>query len=402
MSQNRVPRRLKLCRIATVPWIFQTMLREQLRCIVAHGVQLVLVSSPGPELSAMAADVGAIAVGIPMRREPAPLSDLRSLFRLIRFLVRNRFDVVHSSSPKAGLLSALAGVVARVPIRMHTFTGQPWVELGGLRRRIPRECDRITAKLVTQAYADSRSQRDFLVQEGLVAPGKISVIGPGSVAGVNLKRFSVERWGGQAAAQTRRELGIPIDALVIVFVGRITRDKGILELVAAFEIVSEGAHDVHLVLVGPLEPERDPLPLATLDTLNRNRRIHAVGFTTVPERYLAAADIFCLPSYREGFGSVAVEAAALQLPTVVTRVTGLVDSVVEGVTGLVVPPKNVSKLTEALKALLESKELRDSLGHQGLQRVVRDYDADLVNEAVVAEYFRLASRVLTSWQHADN
>jgi glycosyltransferase involved in cell wall biosynthesis len=391
MSPDPAAQRLRLCRIATVPWTFHTMLRDQLRHIVSDGIDLTLMSSPGPELRAVASEAGAASVEMAMRREPAPASDLLSLFRLTNFLRRNRFDIVHSSSPKAGLLTALAGAFTRVPVRLHTFTGQPWVELSGLRRRIPRECDRITARWMTHTHADSPSQRDFLISEGLVAPDRISVVGAGSIAGVDLTRFSPEALGGGAAARTRCELGIPEGAPVIIFVGRVTRQKGIVELVEAFTILSRACADLHLVLVGPLEPERDPLPPATLDTLAQTPRIHAVGFSAVPEKYLAAADIFCLPSYREGFGSVAVEAAALRLPSVVTRVTGLVDAVVDGVTGLIVPPKDVESLAGALKTLLASKDLRSSLGNAGRERVVRNFDSCLINRALVSEYRRLAS-----------
>src|SRR5580692_5327154 len=165
MAPDRKPRRLRLCRIATVPWTFQTMLRDQLRHIVSEGIELTLVSSPGPELQAVAAEAGASAAEIAMQRQPAPASVLGSLFHLTNFLRRNDFDIVHSSSPKAGLLTALAGSFVRVPVRLHTFTGQPWVELAGIRRAIPRECDRITARWMTHTNADSPSQRDFLISE---------------------------------------------------------------------------------------------------------------------------------------------------------------------------------------------------------------------------------------------
>ena len=385
--------RLRLCRIVTVPLTFQALLWEQLRTIAAHGVDLTVVSSPGPELEAVATDIGAAAVGIPMERRPAPLSDLRSLFQLTRFFCRHRFDIIHSSTPKAGLLTALAGRLARVPVRLHTFTGQPWVELTGVSRQIPRECDRITATLATQCYADSPSQRGFLIKEKLVASDKIAVVGAGSISGVNLTRFSLATWGGPVAVATRRELGVPEGGLIILFVGRVTKDKGITELVKAFETVASGNADVHLVLVGPFEPKLDPLPPETLDRLQRHSRIYCVGFTTTPEKYLAAADIFCLPSYREGFGSVVVEAAAMELPAVVTRVTGLVDAVAEGETGLIVPPKNPDALAQALETLVDSPALRKSLGRAGRQRVVRNYDSKLINEAVVAEYFRLLEQL---------
>ena len=383
---------LKLCRIVTVPQTFQIILREQLRCIIAHDIELTLVCSPGPGFEEVIRDVGAKGVGMAMRREPAPLADSCSLVKVARFLSLHQFDIVHSSTPKAGFITALAGMLARVPARVHTFTGQPWVELAGLKRRIPRECDRITAKLATQCYADSSSQRDFLISEGLVASGKIAVIGPGSICGVDLQRFSLTTWGGDTARQTRRELGVPADALVVVFVGRVTRDKGIVELLGAFEMVAKSNPAVHLLLVGPVEPERDPLPAETLERLKSHSRVHCVGFSATPEKFLAAADIFCLPSYREGFPNVVIQAAAMGLPAVVTRATGLIDTVVEGRTGLFVPPKNVEKLAEALRTLVASKDLRQSLGQAARERVISSFDARVINAAVVAEYFRLAQR----------
>jgi glycosyltransferase involved in cell wall biosynthesis len=392
-EQNKITnRRLKLCRIVTVPWLFQTLLLEQLRCIVAHGIDLTLISSPGSEFETIATEVGTKRVGIPMQRKPAPLSDLQSLFKLTRFLIRNRFDIIHSSTPKAGLLSVLAGTLARVPVRVHTFTGQPWVELDGLKRRVARECDRITAKFTTQCYADSASQRKFLIEEGLVHPSKIDVVGMGSISGVNLKQFSLAAWGGDTARHTRRELGIPSDALVIVFVGRVTKDKGIVELMASFEMLAGANPELHLLLVGPFEPERDPLPMDTLEQIKNHPRVCSLGFSATPEKFLAAADIFCLPSYREGFGSVVVEAAAMELPAIVTRVNGLVDAVVDGVTGLFVPPKTVKELAQAIQRLVDSHDLRHSMGRAGRERVIQYYDAKLVNEAVIREYFRLASR----------
>ena len=382
--------RIKLCRIVTVPQTFQVLLPEQLRCIVAHEIELTLVSSPGHEFDEVLRDVGAQGQAIPIARKPSPLADVRSLLKLLKLLFRGHFDVVHSSTPKAGLLTALAAWLARVPVRMHTFTGQPWVELTGFKRLIPRECDRIIGKLATQCYADSASQRDFLISEGLVAPGKIAVMGEGSISGVDLRRFSLPTWGGDAARQTRHELGLPSDALVIVFVGRVTRDKGIVELLSAFELIAKSNPSLHLLLVGPFEPDQDPLPEETMRRLKSHPRIHRVGMTATPEKFLAAADIFCLPSYREGFGSVVIEAAAMELPAVVTRVTGLVDAVIEGVTGLITPPKDIDRLAATLQILIGSKDLRHSLGQAARQRVVRDFDAQIINEAVVAEYFRLA------------
>jgi glycosyltransferase involved in cell wall biosynthesis len=255
-----------------------------------------------------------------------------------------------------------------------------------------RRCDWLIGHLNTHCYADSASQRDFLVTEGLVAPSRISVLGAGSISGVNLERFNPKGSEEKRATSAKRELGIFEQSLVIVFVGRLTKDKGIRELVAAFRMLLRDGKDVELVLVGPFEPERDPLPRETLHELSHNPRIHVVGFSREPEKYIATADVFCLPSYREGFGSVVIEAAAMEVPAVVSRVVGLVDAVVDGETGLLVPPKEVDALRGALMKMLSSPEMRHRMGRAARVRAVREFDSRIINRLVLEEYKRLAAR----------
>ncbi len=380
---------LRLCRVATVPITLTTLLYEQIRCAVNAGIELTLVSSPGEELNRLTQDFPVRLHTIPMARQPSPVRDLRSLIELTQFLRRERFDIVHSNTPKAGLLTAVAGRLAGVPIRLHTYTGQPWVVLSGPLRWMARQSDAWISRLNTHTYADSPSQREFLIAEGLVTAGRITVLGSGSTSGVNLRRFDP---AARADDRTmiRAGLAIPSEALVILFVGRATRDKGINELVAAFQAVSPGNDQLHLVLVGPQEPERDPLPPETLSEIAVNPRIHSVGFTPHPEHYLAVADIFCLPSYREGFPNVIVEAGAMRLPSVATRITGVVDAVVEGQTGLLVPAREAHALAEALQSLITSPAERQRMGQLARERAMREFDADVVNRMLVDEYYRLA------------
>ena len=380
--------RPRLCRIVTVPMTFETLLREQIACVAAAGFELTLVCSPGDSMAALATRSGAAYEAVPMARQLSPTHDARSLAALVRLFRRARFDLVHSSTPKAGLLTALAARLAGVPLRLHTFTGQPWVELTGAMRVAARQADRTIARLDTHLYADSHSQREFLVAEGIARADRLAVIGAGSISGVDLRRFDPAALS-EARSQVRARLGIAATARVVVFVGRLTRDKGARELVEAFTSVAAKRPDVHLLLVGPLEPERDPLPATTLAAIEANPRIHAVGFSAEPERYLAASDLFCLPSYREGFGSVAIEAGALGLPVVATRVTGLIDAVVEGETGCLVPAKNAPALAGALADLLDDAAARRRLGAAGLRRARERFDAIAVNSAVAREYARL-------------
>ena len=382
-------RRLRVCRLATVQVTFATLLPAQIQLIVNAGIDLTLVSSAGEHFTPFFDDPSLHCYTLQVSRKIDYLHDLPSLFRLIHFFRREKFNIVHSSTPKAGLLTALAGKLAGVPIRIHTYTGQVWVEMKGPARKFMCSVDWLIGVLNTHTYADSFSQREFLIRERIVDSRKITVLEYGSISGVDLTRFDPVKLAPYRAL-IRRQLGISERALIIVFVGRVTRDKGVVELLEAFEQLCRKYNDLHLVFVGPLESERDPLPKKILDVIPGNAIIHFIGFTSQPETYLAAADIFCLPSYREGFGSVVIEAAAMNLPSVATTVTGLVDAVVDNETGLLVPPKDSKALAEALAVLIDSPDTRYRMGHAARQRALSQFDAAKVNQAMVDEYFRLA------------
>ena len=326
---------------------------------------------------------------IDMARTISPLRDIRALCHLYRHFRHARYDIVHSTTPKAVLLCAMAGWLANVPIRMHTFTGQPWVELRGVVRVLAKAADWVTARLNTLNFADSPSQRNFLVSMGVCRSDKIAVIGSGSLAGVNVRRF--DREIVQKSFQNMRErLDIRDDAVVIVFVGRLVRDKGVVELVHAHRALRMRYANLKLVLVGPQEPERDPLPPEVIELIEQDESIYMVGYTDHPEAYLVGADIFCLPSYREGFGNVVIEAAAVGLPAVGTDIVGLRDAIAHGETGLLVPAKNVEALTDALAQLVDDSTFRQQLGMQAHTRALKLYDSDSVNQLLLDEYQVLA------------
>ncbi len=382
---------LRVCRVVTVPISFVGLLSEQLRYLRDQGIRLILVSSPGPELDTLASSLQIPYHPIFITRQPNPKYDMLALYELIRYFRSERFDIVHSVTPKAGLLTALAGKIARIPIRLHTYTGQVWVESQGVSRAVIREFDRLVAILNTRCYADSHSQRQFLIDEGLVNPTKISVIGAGSIAGVDLTRFNPDRFLPDAREQMRHSLGISQTSFVILFVGRITKDKGIAELVEVFSMLLASEIDTDLIFVGPFEPERDPLPEDTIKKIEDCPKIHVVGFSHEPERFMALANVLCLPSYREGFGGVAIEAAAMGLPVVGTSIVGLRDAVEDGVTGVLVLPKNPEDLYDALSGLIANPEKQQLLGQRGRERVEKLFDAKIINAAQVSEYHRLAS-----------
>lgn len=327
---------------------------------------------------------GAITYPIPIKRRIAPWHDLVTLIQLARFFVRNRPDAVHSFGPKAGLLTALAAWIARVPVRIHTFTGQVWITRKGLMRHILRAADKLIAALNTHLLVDSLSQRDMLVENGVVEPERCKVLASGSVSGVDTSRFRADP---AARAELRSALGIPADAVIFLFLGRITRDKGVLDLARAFNAAS--VEFGYVIFVGPDEDrlQREVERLCE----SRLTRLRFTAYTTAPERYLAAADVLCLPSYREGFGSSIIEAAAVGLPAIASSIYGITDAIIDGETGLLHPPGAVDEIAACLTRLAADHALRAKLGGAARQRVLSEFSQARVMSAVLA-FYRTALR----------
>lgn len=377
---------MKIARVGSVPFFLYNHLRRQIAATVEAGHEVVLISSDGPEVEWIKKIPGIRFHEIDIPRRISPLRDLRALWQLFFLFRREGFDIVHSGTPKAGMLCAVAGFLARVPIRLHTFTGQAWVEMHGAMRLIVKTGDWVTATLNTFCYADSASQVEFIVAEGVVKEDKIRVLGSGSLAGVALDRFNLEKWA-DSTEETIEELNIPSGYKVVTFIGRLTKDKGINELVAAFKMLRKEGIKCILLLIGPEETKDGSLSNAVAGWSDSD--IRAIGYSTEPERYLAMTDIFCLPSYREGFPNVMIEAAAMGVPAVGTDIVGVRDTVIEGETGLLVPPKSVDDLVRALKVLLTDVELCKQMGEKARERACREFSSERVNQAVLDEYVRL-------------
>lgn len=384
---------MRICRVATVPFFILHHLRSQIDATVAAGNEVYVVCSPEEGSRQLDEMPGITFTAINIPRKISPAQDLMALVALYRYFRKFRFEIVHSVTPKAGLLCAVAALLARTPIRLHTFTGQPWVELSGPLRWAAKASDWLITHLNTRCYADSESQRAFLVSHGIAQPRQIRVLGSGSLSGVDLQRFDSNRLSGGAEA-TRTELSIPSGAKVITFIGRVTRDKGIAELIAAFSALPRQPQGVILILVGPAETKWDPLPEGVMHEIATNPNIRAVGYSQTPEKYLAVSHLLCLPSYREGFGNVVIEAAALGIPTVGTRIVGLSDTIIDGVTGILVPPRQVAPLTDALALLLNDDERRSLMGREACARAKSLFDATKINRLVLDEYRALSQNYL--------
>ena len=380
---------IKICRTATVAYYMVSQLKRQVEHLRDSGMEVMLISSDGPELSELELGNGLEHTIIEIPRSLAPWKDLKAFFKLLIFFLRHRFDIVHSTTPKAGLLTAVAALLAGIPVRLHTFTGQQWVTLSGAMRTLSRLADKLIGILNTRCYADSRSQADFLIDEGIISSHKIDVIGHGSLAGVDLKRFDTMHLSENEKNSLRLKLSLPIDAMVFVFIGRITRDKGVRELLSAFTGLNSQGYNADLLLIGPRDEECGGIGSISREEIEKCPRTHYTGYAKKPEQYLAISDIMCLPSYREGFGTVVIEAAAMGIPTIGTRINGLIDAIDDRESGLLVPPRDSEALQKAMKELLDNHDLFIRLQQSAKKRCRQLFDANSVNNMVYQEYIRL-------------
>lgn len=382
-------RDIRIARISTVPFYVAAQLKHQIAFLGQQGAKVTVVSRDEPEQAEFEGLVGLSYYAIDIPRAISPWRDLMALLRLIYFFRTHKIQLAHSTTPKAGLLSAIAAFLAHVPIRLHTFTGQQWVTLQGFKRRLSRHSDFLIGKLNTRCYTDSPSQRQFLIDENLIAADHLFVLGAGSLAGVDVRRFSRERFAPVERQALRQSLNIPDGACVLLFIGRITVDKGVRELLLAFQDLKKQGSDAHLVFVGRFDPDSGVEGNVSPDDLKAIEDVHFAGYTDSPESYMAISDILCLPSYREGFGTVVIEAAAMGVPTIGTAIYGLSDAVVHDETGLLIPPRNADALTDALKRLLADADLRARMGAAAQRRAQDMFDAEKLNCAVGYEYVSL-------------
>ncbi|MBM3368316.1 MAG: glycosyltransferase family 4 protein [Betaproteobacteria bacterium] len=370
--------RPRLCYVVSSELTVKAFLLEHIRAaVVDYEVSVVTNASDTAALRELGVPVDITPVAI--ARPIAPLADLVALWMLYRLFRRGRFDLVHSVTPKAGLLAALAGFLARVPVRIHTFTGQVWATRAGFGRWLLKRIDALTATACTHVLADSGSQRDFLVAEVVVAPERIAVLAQGSVNGVDPARFKPD---ADARARIRAQWGVAPDAVVFLYLGRLTVDKGLLDLAQAFAAVAGAV----LAMVGPDEEGLTERIRAACGA--QAGRLRFVGYTGEPQAYMAAADVFVLPSYREGFGSTAIEAAACGLPAIATRIYGLTDAVVDSATGYLVPPRNPAALAQRMRELAGDPKLRLRLGTAARERALRDFPQAALTRATLAYYER--------------
>lgn len=390
---------LRLLRIATVPVSLHLLLRGQFGFMRTQGFDVLTASAAGPEVEAVREE-GVDHVVIPFTRRITPWQDLLCLWRLIRLCRQYRPHIVHTHTPKAGLLGMLAARVAFVPVRIHTVAGIPGMEARGWRRMLLEFTERLTVYCATRVYPNSHGLRVYMEKLG-ISPLKLKVLGMGSSNGIDSRHFSRDSCLQQKADALRRHHGIQPGEIVFCFVGRVVRDKGIVELVDAFQQLKKSM-PAWLFIVGHTEEELDPLPEQTWADIKGDSHIVIPGFQPDVRPLMVAADIFILPSYREGFPNVVLQACALEVPCIVTDITGSNEIITHEKNGLVVRPKDTDALRRAMESLASEPALRTEFAALARKRVIDNFDQRAMWNLLLAEYRALIETCVPHDHQADS
>lgn len=372
----------KLIRVSTVPLSLHLLLQGQLK-MLSEEYEVVAVSSPGEELEKVAEREGVRTVVVPMERRISPFKDLVSLFRLITLFRKEKPDIVHSLTPKAGLLSMLAAWIVRVPVRIHTFTGLVFPTATGWKQKLLMATDRLTCRCATYINPEGEGVKKDL--ENYHITGRpLHIIGNGNINGIDLAHYDRTPEVMAEVGKYRED-----DCFTFCFVGRLVRDKGMNELVSAFTDLHGEFPNARLWLVGSFEQQLDPVTPQTEHHILHHPAIRFMGWQEDVRPFLAGADAFVFPSYREGFPNVVLQAGAMGLPCIVTNINGCNEIIEDGRNGIIIPPHDREQLYLAMRTLIVSPQKTRKLASEARMQVARKYDREKLWEALRSVYGNL-------------
>lgn len=357
----------KVLRIATVPISLNLLLQGQLR-MLNEDYEMVAVSSPGKDLEEVGAREGVRTVGIRMERRISPIQDLKSLFALIKLIRKEKPWMVHTMTPKAGLLGMLAARICGVPVRLHLFTGLVFPTSTGLKRRLLMATDKLTCACATFINPEGEGVKRDLERFGITHK-ELHIVGNGNINGIDMTYFDRTEEVMKKAESIREK-----DCITFCFVGRIVGDKGMNELAEAFARLEKEFPSCRLLLVGDFEEKLDPVSPETKRMFLENSRVTFAGWQQDIRPYLAASDIFVFPSYREGFPNVVLQAGAMDLPSIVTDINGSSEIIRDGMNGVIIPPRDTEALWKAMRNMLADEAARRKMAANARELIGSRYD----------------------------
>ena len=375
----------KLIRITTVPLSLEKLLENQLQ-FMKQFFEVTAVSSDAHRLQQFGKEQGVETFHVDLTRQITPVKDLKAVVELYKFLKKEQPSIVHTHTPKAGIVGMLASKLAGVPIRMHTVAGLPLMETSGMKRRVLNIVEKLTYSCATNVYPNSKGLKEFIIKEKLTSKKKLKILGNGSSNGIDTTHFSPKQVLDIEKHQLRKELNITKNDFVFVFVGRLVGDKGINELVEAFTEVSKKISNSKLLLVGPLETSLDPLSSDTLREIKENTTIISVGFQNDVRPYFAISNVLVFPSYREGFPNVVMQAGAMGLPSIVTNINGCNEIINEGVNGTIIAVKDVKAIYKAMMGIISDRGYYKNLQKKARSIIVKKYEQSEFWNTLLMEY----------------
>lgn len=374
----------KLIRITTIPLSLFSLLKGQLKFMKSY-FDVIGVASDGPYIDNVRENEGVKIETVEMTRKISPIKDLKAVWSLYKIFKKEKPLIVHTHTPKAGTTGMLAAKLAGVPFRLHTIAGLPLLEVKGKKRTLLDIVEKATYACATNIYPNSFELKEIIIKNKYTNPNKLKVIGNGSSNGIDTTHFDPALFTDEKLIELRKQLNINDSDFVFVFIGRLVGDKGINEMVEAFEKLPT-ENNAKLILVGPFEEDLDPLKPHTLKVIEDNPNIISCGFQKDVRPYFAISDVLLFPSYREGFPNVVMQAGAMGLPSVVSNINGCNEIILEGENGLIIPVKSSIALLESMLKLMQDKNLFNKLQTNSRKMIVERYEQQLVWEAILTEY----------------
>lgn len=380
---------MKLIRITTVPMALKVLLRGQMKYMREQGIDVLMVSADGVELEDVKAYEQCRHELVHMTRAITPWQDLVSLWKLYRLFRKEKPDIIHSHTPKAGLLAMIAGWMAGVKVRIHTIAGLRFTTATGISRKVMIAMEKLTGRMATHVWPNSRSLYEYIVDNKLVKADKLSIIGKGSSNGIDLQRFSRSSLTEEGLQKTREIIAYDPQLFYIVAIGRVVKDKGIAELANAFARSYKNNPRLRLILVGGFEDHLDPLDADTLQLVKSHPGIILAGWHDEVEYFLALSDLFVHASYREGFPNVVLQAGAMECPALVSRIPGCVDIVDHEENGLIFEAQSAEDLYQKLQQAIHEPEQMKERAKRLRKKIEDNFERKHIQELIREQYLLL-------------
>jgi len=367
------------------------LLPGQMRFMAANGFDVLMISADGKELAEVIVQEQCRHIIVPMTRKITPMQDIKCLFQLVKIFRREKPDIVHTHTPKAGLLGMLAARWCGVKLRIHTVAGLPLMVEKGFTYHLLKFIEKLTYASASQIWPNSNSLLKFISEEKLTSPAKLRIIGKGSTNGIDIRRFNKETLDEKIISETRGLINYTSQNKYLLCIGRLVADKGIVELANVFKQLQENNSTLKLILVGGYEPALDPLPLGTLQEIETNESIIHINWTNHVEYYMHLADLFVFPSHREGFPNVLLQAGAMELPIICSHITGNIDIVTNNETGLIFEKNNEQQMLNMLQYAIMHPQHMQAMAQKLRQEVRRDYRQENIWQNILAAYKTLVN-----------